>query len=148
MARFLRVSAAVLAMLVAVNAAEAQGGGGGGGGGGQRGGAGGQRGGGRGGPAQITMLLENIELSEAVKAKVDTLSAAFTAEQQKMVQEMGGAGGGGAGRGGMSEEMRTKSTEMTNEFRAKVRALLTEPQQAQFDENLKNLPQGRGRGGE
>jgi Spy/CpxP family protein refolding chaperone len=134
MRRIIRVGAAVLALLVAANAAEAQGGGGGGGMGGGRGGD----------PAaqvqrQVDARLAGITLDDAQKAKVDTLSKALVAEQVKLREGMAA--------GGDMQAMRAKTTEMNTKFYADIKALLTPEQQAKFDENVKNLPQGRGRGG-
>ncbi len=134
MRRILRVGAAVLALLVAANAAEAQGGGG------ARGG------GGRGDPAQmlqrqIDARMEGITLSDAQKATIDSLSKVMVTEQTKARESMGA--------GGDMQAMREKMMELNTKFYADVRGVLTTEQQAKFDENVKNLPPagGRGRGG-
>jgi Spy/CpxP family protein refolding chaperone len=143
----MRVGAAVLALLVAAFAAEAQGGGGGGGRG-QRGG------GGRGGAGGVTMLMQNITVDAAIQTKIDSLTSAFTEASNKLRTDLG-LPAGGRGRGGgdtppvdpaKMAEFQTKNTEMTNKLRADVKALLTADQQKVFDENLANMPQGRGRG--
>jgi Spy/CpxP family protein refolding chaperone len=128
----IRVSAAVLALFIAVNGAEAQGGGGGGGGG-------------RGGdPAQmiqrqVDARMAGITLDAKQKATVDSLSKVMVAEQVKLREGMGA--------GGDMQAMRAKMTELNTKFYADIKAVLTAEQQAKFDENVKNLPQGRGRGG-
>ena len=147
MVRTLRVGAAMLALLVAANAAEAQGGGGG------------ARGGGRGSPGQVTALMANITVDAAVQTKIDTLTAQFTAAQTKLRESLGmpamGRGGarGGGGGGVTPPDSATQAKyqaglmELTTKLRADVKALLTPEQQQVFDQNLANLPQGRGRRG-
>ena len=149
MRSIMRVGATVLALLVATNVAVAQDGGG------RRGGGGG----GRGGPGQITTLLTNITVDAAVQAKIDALTTAYTEAQTKLRTDLGlpqmGRGGGGGGGGGAPPdstkmaEYQAKNTELVTKLRADVKALLTAEQQKTFDENLANLPQGRGgrRGG-
>jgi Spy/CpxP family protein refolding chaperone len=128
----IRVSAAVLALFIAVNGAEAQGGGGGGGGG-------------RGGdPAQmiqrqVDARMAGITLDAKQKATVDSLSKVMVEAQAKMMADMQA--------GGDRQAMMTKRTELNTKFYADIKAVLTPEQQAKFDENVKNLPQGRGRGG-
>ena len=147
MVRTLRVGATMLALLVAANAAEAQGGGGG------------ARGGGRGSPGQVTALMANITVDAAVQTKIDTLTAQFTAAQTKLRESLGmpamgrgGARGGGGGGGVTPPDSATQAKyqaglmELTTKLRADVKALLTPEQQQVFDTNLANLPQGRGRG--
>ncbi|HKS04856.1 MAG TPA: Spy/CpxP family protein refolding chaperone [Gemmatimonadaceae bacterium] len=149
MRSIMRVGAAAVALLVAANVAVAQDGGG------RRGGGGG----GRGGPGGITMLMQNITVDAAVQGKIDALTTAFTDAQAKLREEAGlpamGRGGGGGGGGGAPPDSakmaayQTKNTELTAKLRADVKALLTPEQQKTFDENLANMPQGRGgrRGG-
>jgi len=138
----------MLALLVAANAAEAQGRGGGRGG--------------RGGPGGITMLMTNITVEAAVQTKIDSLTAAFTAAQTKLRTDLGmpamgrGRGGGGGG-GGTLPDSATQAKyqagvlELTTKLRLDVKGLLTADQQKVFDTNLANMPppgRGRGRGGE
>ena len=134
MRSMIRVGVAALALLVAANAAEAQGGGGGGGGMGGRGGD----------PAvavqrQTDALMQGITLDDAQKAKVDTISKKLVADQAKMREQMA-AGGDRPAVMGRSERVNVK-------IRAALRAVLTDEQKAKFDENVKNMPTGRGRGG-
>lgn len=131
----IRTSMAVLALFVAASGAEAQGGGGGGGMGGGRGGD----------PAQmiqrqVDARLAGITLDAKQKATVDSLSKVMVTEQTKMRESMMGGGGD-------MQAMRAKMTELNTKFYADIKAVLTPEQQAKFDENVKNLPQGRGRGG-
>ncbi len=134
MRSMIRVGVAALALLVAANAAEAQGGGGGGGGMGGRGGD----------PAvavqrQTDALMQGITLDDAQKAKVDTISKKLVADQAKMREQMAA--------GGDRQAMMGQMQEMNAKFRADLRAVLTDEQKAKFDENVKNMPTGRGRGG-
>jgi Spy/CpxP family protein refolding chaperone len=151
MRSIMRVGATAVALLVAANVAVAQGGGGGRGG--------------RGGPGGITTLMTNITVDAAVQAKIDSLTNGYTAAQTKLREELGlpqmgrGAGGGGGGGGGGTppdsamqakmQQYQAKNTDMVTKLRADVKALLTPEQQKTFDENLANMPQGRGgrRGG-
>jgi protein CpxP len=134
MRSMIRVGVAALALLVAANAAEAQGGGGGGGGMGGRGGD----------PAvalqrQTDALMQGITLDDAQKAKVDTISKKMVADQAKMREQMAA--------GGDRQAMMGQMQELTTKFRTELRAVLTDEQKAKFDENIKNMPAGRGRGG-
>jgi Spy/CpxP family protein refolding chaperone len=135
MRSMIRVGVAALALLVAANAAEAQGGGGGGGGG--MGGRGGD-------PAaaiqrQTDALMQGITLDDAQKAKVDTISKKMVADQAKMREQMAA--------GGDRQAMMGQMQELTTKFRTELRGVLTDEQKAKFDENIKNMPAGRGRGG-
>ncbi len=133
MRSMIRVGVAALTLLVAANAAEAQGGGGGGGMGG------------RGGDPAVALqrqtdaLMQGITLDDAQKAKVDTISKAMIADQAKMREQMAA--------GGDRQAMMGQMQELTTKFRAGLRAVLTDEQKEKFDENVKNLPTGRGRGG-
>lgn len=142
MRSIMRVGVTAVALLVAANVAVAQGGGGGGGRGG------------RGGPGGITTLMTNITVDAAVQAKIDSLTSAYTAAQTKLREELGlpamGRGGGGGGAppdSAKQAQYMAKNTDMVNKLRADVKALLTPEQQKTFDENLANMPQGRGRRG-
>jgi Spy/CpxP family protein refolding chaperone len=131
----MRVGATMFALLVAANVAVAQGGGGGGGGGGM-----GQRGGGRGGQAQADNLLTGITLTEAIKVKVTETAKWFDDESAKLPPRPArGAPPDSAGA--------AKRTALTNDFRAKLKALLTPEQAKTFDDNVAKMGQGRGRGG-
>lgn len=124
--KHVRVLLAVLvAMLFVAPATQAQGGGGGRGG--------------RGGGA-LTALMANITLSADQQAKYDSITTHYREERQAMMQ-------GGGGMGGMDSTTRAKMTEMTNKQYDDIRKILTEDQQKVFDENRKNLPQGRRGGG-
>lgn len=106
--------------------------------GGMGGMGGGQGGQGRGAmqQRQNEMLFRGITLSDAQKAKIDTIQTA----QRTMLQEMmqSGAMQDPAARERMGE-MRTKHNN-------DIRAVLTPEQQAQFDKNLAEMPT-RGMGG-
>ncbi len=100
---------------------------------------GGPPGGGQGG-AQRAMeaLMQGITLTDAQKAKVDTIFATSREESMKLRQEMQAAGGP------PSEEMRAKMTAVTTKRNEAIKAVLTPEQQEQFAKNLANMPQ-RGR---
>jgi Spy/CpxP family protein refolding chaperone len=120
--KYVRVLLLVLAAAMFVApAASAQGGGGGG-----RGGRG------------MAALMQNITLTADQQAKVDTIQAKYRAERQALMP---------AGGGGMDSTARAKMMEMNNKMYDEIRAVLTEDQQKVFDENRKNLPQGRRGGG-
>ncbi len=123
--KYVRVLLMVLAAIVFVApASQAQGGGGGG----------------RGRGGQMTALMANITLTADQQAKVDSITAAFR-EQRMALMPAGG------GMGGMDSTTRAKMTEMTNKQYDDIRKVLTEEQAKVFDENRKNLPQGRRGGG-
>lgn len=117
----MRVGATMFALLVAANVAVAQGGGGGGGGGGMGQG----RGAGQTGQAQADRLLTNITLTEAIKVKVTETAKWYDDERAKLPAP---ARGDTTGQG--------KRTDLTNQFRAKLKALLTPEQAKTFDENV------------
>lgn len=100
---------------------------------------GGPPGGGQAG-AQRAMeaLMQGITLTDAQKAKVDSIVAASREENMKMRQEMQAAGGP------PSDEMRAKMTAVTIKRNDAIKAVLTPEQQEQFAKNLANMPQ-RGR---
>lgn len=123
--KYVRVLLMVLAAIVFVApASQAQGGGGG-----------------RGRGGQMTALMANITLTADQQAKVDSITAAFREQRMALMP----AGGGGMG--GMDSTTRAKMTEMTNKQYDDIRKVLTEEQAKVFDENRKNLPQGRRGGG-
>ncbi len=111
-----------------------------------QGGMGGQRGmggqGGMGGQAgmmnrQNEMLFKDITLTDAQKAKVDSIQAKGREEMMAMMQ------GGGQDRSAMREVMmQVRAKQM-----ADIRAVLTAAQQPVFDKNLAEMPQGPGGAG-
>jgi Spy/CpxP family protein refolding chaperone len=134
MRNIMRVGVAVLALLVATDVAGAQGGGGGGGGRG------------RGGAGQVTRLMENITLSDAQKAKTDTIVIWFDAESAKL-PAMGRGGDGPPPDSATRANAMAARTKLTTEFRDKLKAVLTPEQQKTFDENVAKMPVGGGRRG-
>lgn len=98
---------------------------------------GGQGGGmGQGGAARMNeMLFKDITLTDAQKAKVDSIQTHQREAMQAMMQ------GGGMQDPGMREKM----TEMRTKTNAEIRAVLTAEQQVVFDTNLAAMPQGGGR---
>jgi Spy/CpxP family protein refolding chaperone len=121
--KYVRVLLVVLAAIVFVApATQAQGGGGGRG----RGGA-------------MPALMANVTLTEAQQAQVDSVVAHY-----RTLRQEAGIGGRGAG---MDSTMMAKMREMNDKQYDDIRKVLTEDQQKVFDENRKNLPQGRRGGG-
>lgn len=127
-----------VAMLVLVaSVAQAQGGGmggppGGGMGGGRPGGMG--QGGGMGGMArQNEMLYKGITLTDAQKAKIDSIQAAGRATMQGMMQS-----------GADMSAMRDQMVAMRQAQATAVRNVLTPEQQAQYDKNLAEMQQNAG----
>ena len=117
----IRILAAAALVLVATTAA-AQGGQGGGMG--------------QGGAARMNeMLFKDITLTDAQKAKVDSIQTHAREATQAMMQ------GGGMQDPGMREKM----TEMRAKTNADIRAVLTADQQPVFDKNLAAMPVGGGR---
>lgn len=98
-----------------------------------------QRGGGRmgrGGRGMAALLFKDITLTDAQQTKIDSITAAYREKMPRMA------------RGQTPDpDAMAKRRQMTQEQYADFRKVLTEDQQKQFDENVKNLPQGRGRGG-
>ena len=105
-----------------------------------QGGMGGQRGmGGQAGMMnrQNEMLFKDITLTDAQKAKVDSIQAKGREEMMAMMQ------GGGQDRSAMREVMmQVRAKQM-----ADIRAVLTAAQQPVFDKNLAEMPQGPGGAG-
>lgn len=100
-----------------------------------------QQGGGRGnqqmGQQRLNeVLFKDITLSEAQKAKIDSLQAANREAMMAMMQA-----------GGMQDPAnREKMQEMRRKHYADMREVLTPEQQAQFDKNVAAMPQpGQGR---
>ena len=123
--KYVRVLLLVLtAAMVVVSDASAQGGGGRG-----RGGRG------------MQMLMQNITLTTEQQAKFGSINTRYQGERQALMP----AGGGGMG--GMDSTTRAKFQELTQKQYDEIRGILTADQQKVFDENRKNLPQGRRGGG-
>ena len=97
---------------------------------------GGPQGGQRGGRG-MAMLFEGITLTEAQQAQVDSISAKYRAERQKMMPN-------GMGGGPPDESMRAKMTEMMEKQNVELRAVLTADQQKIFDANVEKRKQTRG----
>lgn len=97
------------------------------------------QGGGQGG-AQRAMeaMMQGITLTDAQKAKVDSIVAASREEGMKMRQEAQAAGGPPGPE--MMEKMRADTTKRNDA----IKAVLNDEQKAQFEKNLANMPQ-RGR---
>lgn len=107
------------------------------------GGMGGGRGGmgGQGGMMnrQNEMLFKDITLTDAQKAKVDSIQAKGRADMMEMMQ--------GAGMQAMQDPgMREHMMQMRAKQMADIRAVLTTAQQPVFDKNLAEMPQGPGGG--
>jgi Spy/CpxP family protein refolding chaperone len=127
----LRILVAAAALAIATPM-YAQGGGGGGGGGG-RGGDPAAR-----AAAMKEAMFAGITLTAEQTKKIDEIQAETAKKRQEMMA------------GGMdmrSEDGRAKIMELTTNERKAIRDVLTAEQQPKYDENLKNMPQGRGRGG-
>ncbi|NCW45982.1 MAG: hypothetical protein EBV77_11070 [Gemmatimonadaceae bacterium] len=89
---------------------------------------------------QKEMLFQGITLSAAQSAKADTVIMAGMQKQMESMQAMRSGGGDMAG-------MREQMQKMNEERNAALKAILTsDADKAKFDENVKNMPQGR-RGG-
>ncbi len=106
--------------------------------GGQGGPPPGGMGGGRGGMMgrQNEMLFKGITLTAAQQAKVDSIQAKGREEMMAMMQ------GGGQDRAALRDVMmQTRAKQM-----ADIRGVLTAEQQAAFDRNVAEMPQGPGGG--
>jgi Spy/CpxP family protein refolding chaperone len=132
------VATALVLVAMPMAAQGGMGGGQGGMGGGQRGMGGGQGGQGRGAmqQRQNEMLFRGITLTEAQRAKVDTLQAAQRTAMQEMMRS-----------GAMQDPAaRERIAEMRTKHNNDLRAVLTPEQRTQFDKNLAEMP-ARGPGG-
>ena len=89
--------------------------------------------GGRGGRG-MAMLFEGITLTDAQQAKVDSITAKYRAERQKMMPN-------GMGGGPPDEGMRAKMMEMMDKQNGEIRAVLTADQQKTFDANVEKRKQ-------
>ncbi len=83
---------------------------------------------------QNEMLFKDITLTDAQKAKVDTIQTKAAAERTAMMQG-----------GQMDETARAKMAEMRTKTNTAIRAVLTAEQQPIFDKNLAAMPVGGGR---
>lgn len=89
---------------------------------------------------QKEMLFQGITLSAEQSAKADTI---IMQGMRKQMEAMQAARSGGGDRMAMMEQMQ----KMNGERNEALKALLsTDADKAKFDENVKNMPQGR-RGG-
>ena len=113
-----------------------------------QGGMGGQppggMGGGRGGMGgmmnrQNEMLFKGITLTDAQKAKVDSIQTKGREEMMAMMQ-------GGGMQAMQDPGMREHMMQMRAKQMADIRAVLTADQQALYDKNLAEMPQGPGGG--
>jgi Spy/CpxP family protein refolding chaperone len=131
-----RIRLLLATVVLSASTLAAQGGQGGpppGGIGGGRGGMGGQ--GGMMG-RQNEMLFKGITLTAAQQAKVDSIQAKGREEMMAMMQ------GGGQDRAALRDVMmQTRAKQM-----ADIRGVLTAEQQAAFDKNVAEMPQGPGGG--
>ena len=89
---------------------------------------------------QKEMLFQGITLTAAQSAKADTL---IMQGMQKQMEAMQAARSGGGDRASMMEQMQKMNGERNDALKA---LLTTDADKAKFDENVKNMPQGR-RGG-
>lgn len=91
----------------------------------------------------MAMLFEGITLTDAQQTKVDSISAKYRAERQKMMPN-------GMGGGPPDDATRAKMMEMMTRQNAEIRAILAPDQQKIFDANVEKRkqmmqrpPQGR-----
>lgn len=89
---------------------------------------------------QKEMLFQGITLSAAQSAKADTI---MMQGMQKQMEAMQAARSGGGDRAAMMEQMQKMNTERNEALKG---ILTSDADKAKFDENVKNMPQGR-RGG-
>jgi Spy/CpxP family protein refolding chaperone len=97
----------------------------------QGGGGGGQNRGAR----MMEMLMKDITLTDAQKAKVDSITTAYRAQMPQM------------GGGQMDDAARAKMREMREKQNADIRAVLTDDQKKTFDKNveeMRNRPRPQG----
>ena len=88
---------------------------------------------GRGGRGMAT-LMEGITLTDAQQLKVDSISAKYRAERQKLMPN-------GMQGGPPDDATRAKIGEMMNKQTAEIRAILTADQQKLFDANVEKRKQ-------
>jgi periplasmic protein CpxP/Spy len=89
---------------------------------------------------QKEMLFQGITLSAEQSAKADTV---IMQGMRKQMEAMQAARGGGGDRAAMMEQMQKMNSERNDALKS---ILTSDADKAKFDENLKNMPQGR-RGG-
>ena len=89
---------------------------------------------------QKEMLFQGITLSAAQSAKADTIIMAGMQKQMEAMQAMRSGGGDMAG---MREQMQKMNAERNDALKG---LLTSDADKAKFEENVKNMPQGR-RGG-
>ena len=89
---------------------------------------------------QKEMLFKDITLDAAVTAKIDTI---MLEASKKQTEAMAAARAGG----GDMAAMREANQKLNAERNMAIKALLNDEQKKKFDENVANMPQGRGRGG-
>jgi Spy/CpxP family protein refolding chaperone len=89
---------------------------------------------------QKEMLFQGITLTAAQSAKADTV---IMQGMQKQMEAMQAARSGGGDMGAMREQMQKMNGERNDALKA---ILTSDADKAKFDENVKNMPQGR-RGG-
>lgn len=82
----------------------------------------------------MEMMFHDITLTDAQKAKVDSIVAKYRAEMPAFTPGSQ-----------PSEEDRAKRRELQQKQQADIRAVLTKEQQAQFDKNLEQMRQQGGR---
>jgi Spy/CpxP family protein refolding chaperone len=82
----------------------------------------------------MAMLFEGITLTEAQQAKVDSISAKYRAERQKLMPN-------GMQGGPPDDATRTKMGEMMNKQNSEIRGILTADQQKVFDANVEKRKQ-------
>lgn len=95
-----------------------------------QGGGGGGRG--MGGARMMEMMLKDITLTDAQKAKVDSINA----EMQKSMPQMTPGEP-------PAPEMREKMMAARQKQQTDIRAVLTDEQKVIFDKNIANMPMGR-----
>lgn len=89
---------------------------------------------------QKEMLFQGITLNAAQSAKADTI---ILQGMQKQMEAMQAARSGGGDMAAVREQMQKMNSERNEALKG---ILTTDADKAKFDENLKNMPQGR-RGG-
>ncbi len=86
------------------------------------------------------MLFKDITLDAAVTAKIDTIMLEASKKQTEAIAAARAGGGDMAA-------MREANQKLNAERNMAIKALLNDEQKKKFDENVANMPQGRGRGG-
>jgi Spy/CpxP family protein refolding chaperone len=90
----------------------------------------GQRGGGRG----MQLLFEGMTLTDAQQSKLDSITAKYRAERQKLMPD-------GRQGGPPDDAMRDKMRAMMDKQTAEIRTILTADQQKLFDANVEKRKQ-------